>query len=247
MVDHKILLEKIYHYWIRGSAYEWFRNHLVDREQFVTYNGVSSATKYTMCGVPQGSILGLLLFLVYINDLCSVCKHTIPILFAEDTNLFCSGADLGKMEMNINSELAQISTWLKVNKLSLNIKKTHYMVFTRKQWQRHLSIKIDGHPFEEVHDTKFLGVYIDNKLNWKKHISYLAGTISKGIGIIIKARHYLNKKGIIALYYSFIYPYLIYCNHIWGCTYKVILKNWLPFKTNCKERNTTVLSHFMNN
>ena len=106
---------------------------MVDREQFVTYNGVSSATKYTMCGVPQGSILGLLLFLVYINDLCSVCKHTIPILFAEDTNLFCSGADLGKMEMNINSELAQISTWLKVNKLSLNIKKTHYMVFTRKQ------------------------------------------------------------------------------------------------------------------
>ena len=105
-VDHKILLDKLYHYGIRGSAYECFHSYLVDCKQFVTYNGVSSATKYTVCGVPQGSVLGPLLFLIYINDLCSVCKHTTPILFADDTNLFCSGADLGNMEMNINSELA---------------------------------------------------------------------------------------------------------------------------------------------
>ena len=161
----------------------------------------------------------------YINDLYSVCKHTTSILFADDTNLFCSGADLGNMEMNINSELAPIFTWLKVNKLSLNIKMTHYMVLSRRQRHHHSSIKIDGHSIEGVHDTKFLCVYIDNKLNWKKkHISYLAGKISKGTGMVIKAGHYLNKNGIMALYYSFIYPYLIYCNHIWGCIYKSILK-----------------------
>ena len=94
------------------------------------------------------------------------------------------------------------------------------MVFTRTQRQIGFNIKIDGHSIAEVQDTKFLGVYIDNKLNWKKDISYLASKISKGTGMIIKATHYLNKNGLIALYYSFVYPYLIYCNFIWGCTYK---------------------------
>ena len=106
------------------------------------------------------------------------------------------------------------------------------MVFTGKQRHHHLSIKIDGHSIDEVHDTKFLGVHIDNKLNWKKHISYLAGKISKGIGMIIKARHYLHKNSIIALYHSFNYPYLIYCNHIWGCDVliKVILKKLITIQ-----------------
>ena len=223
-VDHKILLQKLYHYGIRGPAYDWFYSYLTDRKQYVTYNGMSSNTKNVMRGVPQGSILGPLLFLVYINDLCSVCEYATPILFADDTNLFCSGKDLQTIQMEINTALTKISTWLKVNKLSLNIKKTHYMVFTRKKFRHQLDIRIDGHLIDEVHKTKFLGVYIDNKLNWKDHVSYLIGKISKGIGMIIKARQYLNKKGLIALYYSFIYPYLIYCNHIWGCTYKSSLK-----------------------
>ena len=93
-VDHKILLQKLYHYGIRGPAYDWFYSYLTDRKQYVTYNGISSNTKNVMCGAPQGSILGPLLFLVYINNLCSVCEYATPILFADDTNLFCSGKDL---------------------------------------------------------------------------------------------------------------------------------------------------------
>ena len=96
------------------------------------------------------------------------------------------------------------------------------MVFTRKQFRHQLDIRIDGHPIDEVHKSKFLGVFVDNKLNWKDHVSYLIGKISKGIGMIIKARQYLNKKGLIALYYSFIYPYLIYCDHILGVLIKVL-------------------------
>ena len=132
-VDHVILLNKLSHYGIRGSALKWFESYLSNRKQYVTYNGISSLTKTVKCGVPQGSILGPLLFLIYINDLCSVCKHTFPILFADDTNLFSSGKEIEALEANINSELSHISTWLKVNKLSLNIKKTHYMIFRKRK------------------------------------------------------------------------------------------------------------------
>ena len=132
-VDHDIMLRKLCHYGIRGSALNWFSSYLSDRKQLVTYNDITSSTKVISCGVPQGSILGPLLFLIHINDLCNICKLTTPILFADDTNLFSSGTDVDIMECIINEELTHISEWLKVNKLSLNTNKTQYMVFTKKE------------------------------------------------------------------------------------------------------------------
>ena len=129
-VDHSILLRKLFHYGIRGTAYNWFESYLSNRKQCVSYNGVKSSMKPIKCGVPQGSILGPLLFLIYINDLINVCKKSSPYLFADDTNLFVNGNNLEDMVNSLNHELHDISLWLKVNKLSLNIKKTHYMVFT---------------------------------------------------------------------------------------------------------------------
>ena len=153
--------------------------------------------------------------------MCALCKNTTPILFADDTNLFSSGTDLQLLESQINEDLVQISLWLKGNKLSLNIKKTHYMVFTRSKIRNiQLATNIDGESLDEVRITKFLGVVIDNKLNWKDHIMHIAGKISRGIGMMIKAREYLNKDGLLALYNAFIFPYITYCNHIWGATYK---------------------------
>ena len=108
-VDHKILLNKLSHYGIRGVAHSWFTSYLSNRKQYVTYNGTSSATRNIICGVPHVSILGPLIFLIYINDMCDVCKYTAPILFADDTNLFCNGSDLEALETNINQELAKIS------------------------------------------------------------------------------------------------------------------------------------------
>ena len=104
------------HYGIRGNAFKWFQSYLSNRKQYVTYNGIPSITKTVKCGVPHGSILGPLLFSIYINDLCSVCKHTFPILFADDTNLFSSGKEIKTLETNINNELSHISIWLKVKK-----------------------------------------------------------------------------------------------------------------------------------
>ena len=128
-VDHAILLEKLYHYGIRGTTLDWFNSYLSSRKQYITYNGISSHTKTVSCGVPQGSILGPLLFLIYINDLSNVCKYSTPILYADDTNLFLNGMDLNEMENAINTDLKQVSLWLKVNKLSLNEKKDPFYRF----------------------------------------------------------------------------------------------------------------------
>ena len=95
------------------------------------------------------------------------------------------------------------------------------MVFSKRRTRKtSLKLIIDGESIGEVQNTKFLGIIIDNKLNWKDHISYIAGKVSRGVGMIIKARNYLNRDGLMCLYYSFVYPYFTYCNHIWGFTYK---------------------------
>ena len=104
-VDHSILLEKLFHYGIRGSAYSWFQSYLSNRSQC----GVKSSLGSIKCGVPQGSILGPLLFLLYINDLSFVCKYTFPVLFADDTNLFLSGKDVSSLSQMMTSELGKIS------------------------------------------------------------------------------------------------------------------------------------------
>ena len=144
-VNHEILLDKLYHYGVRGCAHKWFSSYLTDRQQFVTYNGMKSQNQVIKCGVPQGSILGPLLFLIYINDLATVCKNTFPIFFADDSNLFISGRDSDLIMKTLNEELKEISLWLKANKLSLNIKKTHFMIFySKNNAHPNVYINIDG-------------------------------------------------------------------------------------------------------
>ena len=219
-VDHNIVLDKLDHYGIRGCALSWFRSYLSHIFQYVTYNGSQSSQQLIKCGVPQGSILGSLLFLVYINDLCIVCKSTEPVLFADDTNLFSSGSNASSLQDGVNNDLAIIAEWLKVNKLSLNIKKTHFMCFSAKNKPSPcISLQIDGEALAEVNKSKFLGVIIDNKLR-KYHISFVCRKVARGIGVIIKARKVLHRESMKCLYYSFIYPYMIYCNQVWGSACK---------------------------
>ena len=223
-VNHKIMLQKLNHYGIRGNALDWFESYLSDRSQFVTYNGTKSSKKSIKCGVPQGSILGPLLFLVYINDLSNVCKHTMAILFADDTNLFKKGKNIEIMQREVHEELQNIAVWLQVNKLSLHIKKTHFMLFCNKNVSRpDIELCISGQAISETRKTKFLGVIIDNKLNWKDHIMYISGKIARGIGILTKARKLLNRETLVSIYYSFIYPHMTYCNRVWASTYETNL------------------------
>lgn len=217
-VNHAILLQKLEHYGIRGSANAWVKSYLENRNQFVYYNGTKSNFQKVRCGVPQGSILGPLLFLIYINDLPSVSQLLSMFMFADDTNVFISGKCLKQLEVTMNNELSVLSEWLRSNKLSLNVSKTHFMIFSppRKKENHIVSLNIENCPLHKVHQTKFLGVILDSKLSWKPHVAYIKGKISKSIGIIHRAKQFLNRQSLISLYYAFVYPYITYCITVWG-------------------------------
>lgn len=226
-VNHEILLKKLEHYGIRGIALEWFKNYLTNRKQIIKYKSEKSESLTIKCGVPQGSVLGPLLFLIYMNDISRSSEILSIILFADDTNLFFSHKNLFTLKETMNQELSKIASWLSANKLSLNIKKTHFIIFKSrgKKSNQHVSIIINNQEIEQVKCTKFLGLYIDDEFTWKYHIDQVASKISKMTGILAKARHYLSLKTLQTIYDTMVYPYLTYCNIVWASTYPSRLKS----------------------
>ena len=127
--------------------------------------------------------------------------------------------------------MEKIYSWVKTNKLSPNVDKTNFMLFTPKHFTRSMgNIYIDGTCIIELTETKFLGVIIDYKLNWSSHIMNINKKIAKGIGIILKARKVFNNETLISLYYTFLYPNLYYCIHVWGKAYNTHLKNLITLQ-----------------
>lgn len=171
------------------------------------------------CGVPQGSIIGPKLFILYINDICKVSNVLSCVLFADDTTLYCSGDNLNKLLSDVMRELARVKKWFDQNILSLNITKTKYIIFGTGQIKE-AELKIEDVVLERVYDYKFLGVILDQKLSWKPHIAHVQSKMSKTIAIMYKIKHFLSKPTLFILYCSLLLPYMTYCIEIWGHTYK---------------------------
>ncbi|KAK0146590.1 putative RNA-directed DNA polymerase from transposon BS [Merluccius polli] len=174
------------------------------------------------CGVPQGSILGPKLFILYINDICNVSSKLNFVVFADDTNLFCSGENIQQLLEEITKELVKLKKWFDINKLSLNLKKTKYMVFGKQKplLDTNIEIKIDNILLERVYENMFLGVIIDHKFSWKPHINHIRAKVARSLGVLGKTRHVLNTNSLYTLYFTLITPYLTYCVEVWGNTYR---------------------------
>ena len=168
------------HYGVRNTENLWFQNYLGGREQFVSVHGLESEKTKIICGVPQGSVLGPLLFLIFINDLPNATDF-LTLLFADDTTFQESGVDLDQLFAHANLELEKSTNWFKANKLTLNVKKTKFMIFSDSNSSIDKNqLKIGNQMIEQIGSNckekyfKFVGNVLDDRLNWEGHIEHIA-------------------------------------------------------------------------
>ena len=221
-LDHEILLYKLNRYGVKNNELAWFRSYLTGRTQFVDIDGIKSENLNISTGVPQGSILGPLLFLLYMNDIPNCSKLFKFILYTDDTSLLNSIQISMSIECQdiideFNLELSRISDWLAVNKLSLNVKKTKFMIFHHKNKKiPKLNLHINAISIERVSDFNFLGLMLNENLSWKSHTSKIGTKILKHIGVQNKLKNILPQNVLRMLYCSLILPHLTYSILTWG-------------------------------
>ena len=223
-VDHEILCQKLYLYGVQDRELAWFKSYLSNRKQFARANGADSKIEEIDIGVPQESCLGPLLFLVYINNLSLVIKNSKTSVYADDTSIYCCSKDVPQLNREINEDLEQLDEWLMGNKLSLNVAKTHSMLIATQQKHKSLAYsdirfdpKIREKEIEIRSKAKYLGVQIDDNLNWKEHIRAVSAKVSRAVGFLKYSKQYLPLSAVKTLYTSIVEPHFQYCCSVWGC------------------------------
>ena len=217
-VNHTVLIDKLNHYGIRGTANKWFKSYLKNRKQYVSVNGIDSQSITILHGVPQGSVLGPLLFLIYINDLHSAIKFSSVYHFADDTNLLNISNNIKRTQKQVNIDLKSLYKWLLANKISLNCSKTELMIFqkVRQKSNFNLKIKLNGLKLYPSESIKYLGVYLDSSLSGEAHCKVLATRLRRANGLLSKIRHYVPRNELIPLYHALFSSHLTYGAQIWG-------------------------------
>jgi hypothetical protein len=234
-VNHKILVDKLEYAGVRGIALNLFRSYLTDRKQTVYIKDCFSDMKDIVCGVPQGSVLGPLLFNIYINDIGNLNLKSIPNLFADDNAMFYFDADISENIRNAQSDLNILQEYFRLNKLTLNVEKSKFMNICprNKVVSPFLPLKFNKIPLGEVSEYKYLGITIDNHLVWDKHINKIRNKIACRVGIIRKLSYFLPQKILLMLYYSLIHCNFEYLCLIWGSAANFYLKPIQVLQNRC--------------
>ena len=234
-VDHNILLDKLNHYGFRGIINDWFSSYLNNRMQSTQIGPYISNKANVSYGIPQGSVLGPLLFLLYVNDIHQCSNKLKFYLFADDTNILYADKNLKSLENIVNIELQNLHEWLTSNKLTLNTTKTNFVIF--HPYQKKVTYQPSLYMFdnekngnvtlESKNYIKYLGVLIDKNLTWKYHIDAVTAKISKTVELISKLRHSIPRHILLYIYQTLIHPHLNYGLAAWGQASKTSLNKIL--------------------
>lgn len=226
-VNHTVLLHKLKMFGVSDNTLEWFESYLCSRKQLVSWNGVLSEPRDITIGVPQGSILGPLFFILFVNDYPKCLRHSHATIYADDTSQDVSDKCIDVIERKLKDDLINSINWMKCNKLTMNLKKTQCMLIGTSQRLancRKMCINIDNIVLETVDSSKLLGVNIDCYLSWSDHIDILSKKISKKIGVLKRLKSFMSYQALLKVYNSIIFPHFNYCCTIWSnakCTNNV--------------------------
>ena len=215
-----ILLKKLNCIGIQGSLLKIIESYFANRRQVVEVSGCVSHQREVRLGVPQGSILGPLLFLIYVNDLVNVSNEVQFFLFADDTAIIIKGPTNEDIQRKIDVFVPQLMNWFLCNRLTLNPTKTCYQLYSLYKSQQDVDIYINNFKIKRSFTVKYLGVLVDENLKWDSHINFVCKKVSREIGVIGRARPYLSSKELLLLYNTLILPHLNYCAVVWGSTYR---------------------------
>ena len=222
-VPYDLLLKKLEHYGIRGTALYLIKSYLSHKKQFVSLEEVNSSMQDIKVGVPQGSVLGPLLFLIYINDLPNAVKNVKSILFADDTTMFASNRNIYDLCSTISGDMLLLRDWLIANSLTLNACKSYYIIFSMRNIPTDLRVTIGDYILDRKTQGKFLGVILDEKLRFADHINHITNKVSKLTGLMYRLKAIFPSEILKNLYLSLIYPYYNYCILAWGSANKSVL------------------------
>jgi len=216
-VNYSVLLSKLKHLGIVGRELRWFSNYLSDRQQCTIIDNIHSNFMQVTVGVPQGSILGPLLFIAFINDLPDVLSKSKVVLYADDTAIMYKSRSAPDIENILNRELAKVADWMDINKLTVNASKTKVMLFGSQHKLKNyvLDIRLKQEKLEQVHIFKYLGMWFDSNLKWNTHVEKTASKISQKIGILKRLRIFIDQNTMNMLYNAIILPHIDYCCPIW--------------------------------